>query len=53
MVTVAQHCQIMDYLGWIDSARELASIYAIGFVIILYLILLIGVQTSSVTGTYF
>jgi hypothetical protein len=34
-----------------DSSRELVSIYAIGFVISLYLILLISVQISDVTGT--
>jgi hypothetical protein len=33
-----------------DSSCELVSIYAIGFVISLYLILLIGVQTSDVAG---
>jgi hypothetical protein len=36
-----------------DSSRELASIYAIGFVVKLYLILLIGVQKSNVTGLKF
>jgi hypothetical protein len=36
-----------------DSSRELASIYAMGFVISLYLILLIGVQTFNVTGLKF
>jgi uncharacterized integral membrane protein len=36
-----------------DSSRELASIYAIGFIISLYLLLLIGVQTSDVTGLKF
>jgi hypothetical protein len=35
------------------ASRELAFIYAIGFVIRLYLILLIGVQTSNVTGLEF
>jgi hypothetical protein len=34
----------------VDSSRELASIYAIGFVINLYLILLIDVQTSDLMG---
>ena len=34
-----------------DSSRELALIYAIGFIISLYLILLIGVQTSDLTAT--
>ena len=34
----------------LDSSRELASIYAIRFVISLHLILLIGVQTSDVMG---
>jgi hypothetical protein len=33
-----------------DSYRELVSIYTISFVINLYLILLINVQTSDVTG---
>lgn len=33
-----------------DSSRELASIYAISFVISLYLILLIGDQISDVMG---
>ena len=37
----------MDYY----SSRELASIYAISFIISLYLILLIGVQISDLTGT--
>ena len=32
-----------------DSSRQLASIYAINFVITLHLILLIYVQTSDVT----
>jgi hypothetical protein len=36
-----------------DSSRELASIYVIGFLVRLYLILLIGVQTSDVTGLKF
>jgi hypothetical protein len=33
-----------------DSSRELAFIYAMSFVISLYLIILIGVQTFDVTG---
>jgi hypothetical protein len=33
-----------------DSSRELASIYAISFVINLYLIFLIGVKTSDMIG---
>jgi len=33
------------------SSHELASSYAIDFVISLYLILLIGIQTSNVMGT--
>jgi hypothetical protein len=36
-----------------DSSNELASIYAIGFVIRLYLIFLIGVQTFDVTRLKF
>jgi hypothetical protein len=43
----------MDSIGSTDSSRELASIYVIGFVIILYLILIIGVQTSDVIGLNF
>jgi hypothetical protein len=36
-----------------DPPHEWASIYAISFVISLYLILLIGVQTSDVTRLNF
>jgi hypothetical protein len=36
-----------------DSSRELASIYVIGFIISLYLTLLIGVQIFIVTGLKF
>jgi hypothetical protein len=36
-----------------DSSRELVSIYVISFVISLYLILLIGVQTFDVMGLKF
>jgi hypothetical protein len=43
MFTVAQHGQTMNWLDLMDSSRELASIYAIYFVISLYLIFLIGV----------
>jgi hypothetical protein len=41
---------MMDYLGLIDSSRKLVFIYSISFIISLYLIFLIGVQTSDVTG---
>jgi hypothetical protein len=36
-----------------DSSRELTSIYAIGFVVRVYLIFLIGVQTLNMTGLKF
>jgi hypothetical protein len=42
-----------ELISLMDSSRELASIYAIGFVIRLYLIVLIGVQTSDGMGLKF
>ena len=39
MFTVANRCQIIDYLGLKDSSRKLVVNYAISFVISLYLIL--------------
>jgi len=53
MFTVTPHYQIMDKLRLIDSSRKLVSICAISFVISLYLILQISVQTSDVTGLNF
>jgi hypothetical protein len=44
MFTVTQYYEIMDYLALMNSSRELIFIYAIDFIIRLYLILLIGVQ---------
>jgi hypothetical protein len=44
---------MMNQLSLIDSSRELDFIYAINFVINLYLILIIGVQTSDMTGLKF
>ena len=38
----------MDKLG-LDSSHEIAPIYAISFIISLYLILLIGIQKFDVT----
>jgi hypothetical protein len=36
-----------------DSSRKVGSIYAMNFIINLYLILLIGVQTFDMTGLNF
>jgi hypothetical protein len=50
MFIVEPHCQIVKQLGLIDSSHKLVSICAISFVISLYLILQISVQTSNMTG---
>ena len=44
---------MIDQLDLIDSYRELVPIYVIHFVVSLYLILLIGVQTFEVIGLKF
>jgi hypothetical protein len=46
MFTIASHDQIMDYLGLIDLSLVLVFICIIGFVIRLYLILLIDIKHS-------
>ena len=43
MFTIAQHEQTINYLDLIDSSREITFIYAIDFVINLYLIFLINI----------
>jgi hypothetical protein len=53
MLCYSKYVLMMDYLDLIDLFHELASIYAISFVIIIYLIFIIGIQTSDVTGLKF
>jgi hypothetical protein len=49
MLCYSKHMLMMDQLGLIDSSHELVSIYAISFIVSLYLVPLIRIKTSDVT----
>ena len=49
MVTVASLLQIMDYVGLLDSSRDLQPIHAKSFVNSLHLVLHACVETFDVT----
>ena len=51
MFTVAEYYQIMAWLGLKDSSHKLVTDYAISFVISLYLILYVCIQTFDETIT--
>jgi hypothetical protein len=53
MFTIASHERIMDELSLINLSHHLVSIYAISFIISLYSILVIGIQTSNISQTKF